>query len=161
MKNKSLLLFLLLSTQLFAATNTEQNSRQIYMLEYALAPKNPQAVAQNWAQAAQNRNGGVQYMLLCPTLQKSNKSKLQQLNWVTGVSSPQIKDFQIITKGQKNQTWLYAIQYQMSMSNKNIGTTTDHLEIIKTDPQLHSSQQWCINKFNLLSPSAAKPSTQR
>jgi hypothetical protein len=148
---------LFLATNLMAENMSQaQLERRISMLEFALAPTNPKGVATAWAEAAKNRNGAVQYMLLCPELQKANLNTLEGLNWVTGVSSPQIKGYKISAPHQKDQNWEFDIQYQLAMSGKTVGVTNDHIQVTKVNPASGSSQQWCIGKFNLLSPAQGR-----
>lgn len=134
----------------FASTMQE---RQIFMLESALAPNSPAAAATLWATAIKNRNGALQYMLLCPTLQQKNLKNLQQLNWVTGVSSPQIKSFAV----KQLNSQIFAIAYQINLNQKNIGSIQDTIHLRQTTVDDHSSQMWCINKFNLLTPTLVSP----
>lgn len=148
----------LLSNSLFAADDSSATSlqRRVFMLEFALAPKSPAAVAKTWAQAAKDRNGAVQYMLLCPELQAAKLSTLKELNWVTGLSSPQVGTYKITPGKSNNNLWRYDVTYQIVLNNKIYGSNVDHLQLIKT-PDKNSSQQWCIKQFNLLSPAADKP----
>jgi hypothetical protein len=132
-------------------SETQQLQRHIYMLEIALAPATPEAVATTWAQAAKSRNGAVQYMLMCPNLQKANLATLKALNWVTGVSSPWISSYKIIS--QKNKL-AFNIQYQFSAGGGKAGSSIDHIKMIKINQQADSdsSQQWCVSQFDTLSP---------
>jgi hypothetical protein len=95
----------------------------------------------------------MQYMMLCPDLQNKNLATLESLNWVTGVSSPQISGFKVQKSATEDNT--YNIQYQIAMGNKIIGTVTDKISVQKANPQ--SSQRWCIRQFNYLSPSTITP----
>jgi len=139
------LLSLLLPTVAFA-----EDSRQIYMLETALAPRYPILVAETWARAAKNRNGAVQYMMMCPDLQKKHLSNLKDLNWVTGVSSPWIANYKIIVQTKKSAASQFTIEYQLADGSGKAGNSIDHISVI---PAQNSSQQWCINQFQYLSPS--------
>lgn len=151
--NKKLLFMtaILFSSQLFAAND----ARRIFMLEHAIAPKNPQMAAHFWAEAAKNRNGAVQYMLLCPAQQKNNLTTLEKLNWVTGVSSPNISNYEISPTAGKNQQTKFNVRYYIAVQDKIVGTVTDQLQIQKAEK--NSSQQWCISEFKFLSPSSQRP----
>lgn len=133
-------------------TATQQSSRRIFMLETALAPANPKAVATAWANAAKSRNGAVQYMLMCPDLQKANLTNLDALNWVTGVSSPWISSAKIISQTQKQNTWKFVIQYKFSAGGGAAGSTVDHIDIVPVNAEANLSQQFCISQFGYLSP---------
>ncbi len=149
---------LLLANSLFATnlatptSNTKQLLRRIALLESALAPTNPQAVATAWAKAAKDRNGAVQYMLLCPNLQKANLANLEALNWVTGVSSPSISSYKIIPQEIKGNTKKFSTQYQFAAGGKETWNAIDQISIVPVNHEMDSSQQWCINQFNSLSP---------
>lgn len=146
---------LLLASVSFAenkATETQLQSRRIFMLEYALAPANPEAVATAWADAAKNRNGAVQYMLMCPDLQKANLSNLEALNWVTGVSSPWISSTKIISVEKKENGSDFSVQYEFSLSSGVVGSVVDHIHVIPVNRKADSSQKFCISQFGYLSP---------
>ena len=144
---------LIFSTVLFAA-NAESPEIQLLLqrvslLESALAPTTPAAVVKAWAEAAKNRNGAVQYMLLCPNLQKANLAQLKELNWVTGVSSPWISGYKILPTKITNK---FAIQYQFSDGSKAIQQTSDYIEVKPINIPSNPTQHWCISKFSDLSP---------
>jgi len=145
-------LILFASTSFAIDTATQQASRRIFMLETALAPANPEAVATLWADAAKNRNGAVQYMLMCPDLQKANLSHLEALNWVTGVSSPWISGTKIISGKTNKNNSDFTVQYEFSLSSGVAGSVVDHIQVIPVDHKADSSQKFCISQFGYLSP---------
>jgi hypothetical protein len=133
-------------------SETDQLLRRISLLEYALAPSNAEAVAVTWAAAAKNRNGAVQYMLLCPKLQNANLSKLEALNWVTGVSSPGVSDYKILSPTINGNTRKFAIQYQFAAGGGIYLSAIDSISVVPINRAVYPSQKWCINQFNYLSP---------
>ncbi len=147
--------FLLLAGVSFAenkAAETQLPSRRIFMLETALAPASPEAVATAWAKAAKNRNGAVQYMLMCPDLQKIHLNNLEVLNWVTGVSSPWISSYKVISETPKENNSNFSIQYEFSLSNGVVGKVVDHIHVIPISHKANPSQQFCISQVGYLSP---------
>jgi len=142
----------LLSTYSFGETISQLTDRRISLLEAALAPKTPQSVAISWAKAAKNRNGAIQYMLMCPDLQQKYLSNLEALNWVTGISSPWVSDFKILSQRKNAKSWIFTIQYVLSTSGKSAGTDVDTITVVRADTQSNSQQSFCISKFTYLSP---------
>ncbi len=127
-------------------TQTQQlqlAQQQIYLLESALAPATSVGVVKLFAKAMQSRNGAVQYMLFCDTLQQQYLSTFQQLNWVSGTSSPNIASY-TIQHGKKNK---FTITYQMSLQNKSAGTMVDELSVLPVKPTPYTTQNYCIATY--------------
>jgi hypothetical protein len=133
---------------------TQQLTRRIFMLETALAPANPKAVASAWANAEKSRNGAVQYMLMCPDLQKENVNNLDELNWVTGVSSPWITNVKIISQKKNQTTWKFDIQYTFSTGGGSAGSAVDHIDVVHVNDEANLAQKYCISQFGYLSPAS-------
>ena len=110
------------------------------------ATNRPLTIANDWATAAKERNGKKQYQLLCKDQKKKNYADLKELNWVTGVSSPQIGSYTIVPSQQNKNEFL--VKYQIILNDKAIGSVTDTLQIKNN----------CIAKFNYLSPSGVDAS---
>lgn len=104
---------------------------------------NPLNIVQTWAKAVKERNGKKQYSLLCKQQQNKNRATLQELNWVTGVSSPSVGNFKI-TQLKQNQ---YSVSYQILLQNKDVGRIADTIQVTNG----------CISSFKYLSPSAVAP----
>ncbi len=140
----------------FATNSTSQTSeqmqRQIFMLEKALAPKNPKNVAQTWAEAVKSRNGAVQYMLQCPDLQKTSLKQFIELNWVTGVSSPWVASYIITPQQSQKNVWRYVIQYKLAASDVIDWSNIDEISIVRINNDVNSSQQWCVSQLKQSSP---------
>lgn len=107
----------------------------------------PGDIAKSWAEAAKNRNGKAQYQLMCPVLQKKYYKELTGLNWVTGVSSPQIASYKVLKLQMKQDRATYIIRYELATNNKKLGSVTDRIRILNG----------CIDHFILLSPAAERP----
>ena len=145
--NKFLLpLVVLFTNSLFAEDPSQEMQRlnqRISLLESALAPTTPQSLVKTFAEAVKRRNGAVQYMLFCPDLQKQNLKKYEELNWVSGTSSPSYSSYKL-SKGLNNQ---FTIIFALSLQGKNAGTTLDKLTIVPTDPASGSYQHFCISTY--------------
>src|SRR3990167_7652694 len=84
--------------------------RRIALLETALAPQTPHALITLFATAVATRNGAVQYMLLCPQLQKQYLPIYQSNNWISGVSSPTVLSFNITSHNTFNTSNHFTIK---------------------------------------------------
>ena len=76
MKNRLLLSGFLSLTQFFVMSSSFAMTvdRRTELLEQALAPTTPKELAALYAKAIDDRNGAVQYMLLCPALQEKQRN---------------------------------------------------------------------------------------
>ncbi|CEG59013.1 hypothetical protein [Legionella fallonii] len=133
-------------------TEKDQMSRQIFMLEKALAPKSAKNVALVWAEAVKNRNGAVQYMLECPDLQSTSLNHFIELNWVTGVSSPWVASYTITPQQPQKNIWRYVIQYKLAASDVINWSNVDEISVVRISNEVNSSQQWCIKQLKQSSP---------
>ncbi len=55
-----------------------------------------------YAEAIESRNGALQYALYSDTLKAAKKAELEELNWVTGVSSPWVLSYDIKKIGENS-----------------------------------------------------------
>lgn len=111
MKIKFFIIFILLTSFLAPVSlASESDTARITMLEKALAPQTPKAVAQLFAIANQTRNGAIQYMLFSNSLKKAFKDNWP--NWVSGTSSPWITGWKIKTIRKDKKETVFEIQYE-------------------------------------------------
>lgn len=91
--------------------------QRIAMLERALGEKTPGAAANAWAEARQTRNGAMEYALLDPATREKQRKTFEELNWVTGVSSPWIARY-LIGDGvkQENGSYRFPVQFDYRTS---------------------------------------------
>jgi hypothetical protein len=116
----------------------ERLTRRVTLLESALEPDTQQAIAELWAKAVKNRNGAIQYMLLCPPLQKKYAADFDERYWVTGTSSPSILSYKISEANKKN----YDLTYSVSLG---VGEVTEKITL-QNNPDSNSQVKFCINK---------------
>jgi hypothetical protein len=145
---------ILLTLSGLALANTDRQQR-IFLLENMLAPTTAKNAADMWAKAAMQRNGAVQFMLLCPAQKLINQNTLINLNWLTGASSPSIVSYKIVALNHFTKSYDFTILYTLQLAG-NTYILKDKLQI--TTAPTDSSQRWCINQFTWLSPAFAKPS---
>jgi hypothetical protein len=96
--------------------------RQIELLQSALAPSSAEAAAQAWANGVKSRNGAVQYAVLSPDLQSRTVKQYEELNWVTGISSPWIDKYEL-SAGVKtdNGDVSYEVAFFLATSSGSAG----------------------------------------
>lgn len=152
----SFLAFILLLPSLGQAQTPNPTDMRIKQLESALMPHSARSLAQAWAQAAKDRNGAVQYMLMCAPLQQANLKNLEELNWVTGVSSPEISQFQMKNLRRTGDGFAVGIDYSLSLNRQVVGHVIEQLSIKPVADEAGASSSWCIDKFRYLSPASAR-----
>jgi len=152
LKGKRLVIsLLLLSSFSIPATaetipQTKRDVAQILMLEKALAPQTPEALALLFAKANQSRNGAVQFMLFSPSLK--NKYKESWPYWVSGVSSPWLTSYSIKKIKHSARSWEFQIHYQGATAAGPIPTAL--VQTIQVEPvprELNASQTWWITQL--------------
>ncbi|MFJ7954500.1 hypothetical protein ACIQZG_23645 [Lysinibacillus sp. NPDC096418] len=74
----------------------------------------PKQAVELWILGVNNRSGTVQYAMLSPTLQKLSREKFEQTHWVTGQSSPSVRNFRL-TKIEKlsESIMRYTVKYDL------------------------------------------------
>jgi hypothetical protein len=119
-------------------------SRQITLLQDALAPTAPGEAVEKWAKGIKERNGALQYAVLSPELKKQKLSDYEHVGWVTGVSSPWVENFKILKETKINEaSWEYKIQFNWATSSGPAKPTEVNLTV-KQD-----GQNWYISQvFN-------------
>ncbi|KTD18734.1 Uncharacterised protein [Legionella lansingensis] len=144
----SLVLFALPTLGLAEAiSQSESDAARILMLEKALAPKTPDAVASMFAEANKDRNGAVQFMLFSDQLK--NKYKDNWPYWVSGASSPWITSYKIKKTAQKKNSWQFQITYEWATSAGPFQPALLQTIVVEPVPKnIHASQQWWITQFS-------------
>lgn len=108
--------------------------QQIELLRNEIAPQSSDEAVQAWAKAVKNRNGAVQYALASPSLQNKTLKTFEELNWVTGVSSPWVESYKIsdtVKTGADQQS--YDVSFQLMTSTSSAGGGTVKVTIDQTD----------------------------
>lgn len=112
--------------RIFKISNTQQNMFDKLIVDF-VSPNTAEETAKEYAQAVQKRNGAVQYALMSETLRAKNKAAFEELNWVTGVSSPWISDYEI----KKTNEGKYDILFHWATSAGKAGDSTTQLTVSK------------------------------
>lgn len=104
------------------------------------------ATALQWAEAIKNRDGRAQYELLGAKLQAEFKDYYENVNWVTGVSSPWINSYEIEIMGD------YAVVFFENMTSAGFaGYTADTLSFSEENGQLKIRRIDGFNNFSVYS----------
>lgn len=69
--------------------------QRIALLERALGAQTPEQAVRTWAEARRTRNGAMEFAVLDPATRDRQLATFEELNWVTGVSSPWIARYRI------------------------------------------------------------------
>ncbi len=113
---------------------SDKNDMRITLLEQALIPQDHLVAANTWAEAIKMRNGALQYALLTPSLQSEKYEEYVALNWVTGTSSPWVKDYTVTEKGKlKEDAYLYLIEYVYTDSTQSTSKMYEYITVVKSD----------------------------
>lgn len=110
-----LLLFSFFSQAAETVSQADSDAARIQMLEKALAPETPKAVASLFAKANKTRNGAVQFMMFSDQLKTKYQNEWPY--WVSGTSSPWITSYTIDTIAQKVNVWQFRITYQWATAS--------------------------------------------
>ena len=129
------------------AENIQRLTQRVNLLESAFLPRTPQALVTIFAEAVQNRNGAVQYMLFCPNLQKKYLAQYEEMNWVSGTSSPSLTSYQLhhISANQ------FSIHFTLRLQGNAAGTVLDQLKIIRAEADFSKPQHYCIASYKRIS----------
>ena len=113
---------------------SDKEDMRIGLLEQALIPQDHLAAANAWAEAVKMRNGALQYALLTPEMQSEKYEEYASMNWVTGASSPLVKEYTVTEKGKlKEGIHLYLIEYVYTDSTQSTSTFYEYITVDKFD----------------------------
>ncbi|MBS5822689.1 MAG: hypothetical protein KID00_02300 [Clostridium argentinense] len=97
-------------------------------------PKTPDEVAELWAKGIKDRNGVFQYATYNKVLKNEFKKLMESRgSWVTGFSSPWIKDYKIENEEIASSKFKYKIIFKATTSAKDIYIWNAIIEVSKED----------------------------
>ena len=79
----------------FTQNGNDSEQIRIELLEDALAPQTAEEGPNDWAEAIKTRNGAWQYALMNDELRQEHLKEFEELNWVTGFSSPWVENYEV------------------------------------------------------------------
>lgn len=116
--------------------------RQLELLQEAFAPQTPKEAADKWANGVKTRNGAAQFAVLSPELKEKLLSKYKEIMWVTGTSSPWVKQYIILNEQKETEeVRKYEIQFELATSTGTAGNYTIEVSIKKY------SNKWYITQI--------------
>ncbi|MBC7075586.1 MAG: copper amine oxidase N-terminal domain-containing protein [Syntrophomonadaceae bacterium] len=119
--------------------------RQVALLEEAVAANTPREAVETWARGVKERNGALQYAILSPELKEQKRDAYESCGWVTGVSSPWIRDYHIVSESKTaDDTWTYDVKYSWETSS---GPSGDSLcTVIVKQYEQNGNKEWCVSQ---------------
>lgn len=84
----------------------------------------PDAAAQTWAEGLKQRSAAMQYAVMSKSLKASYAQQLESTypNWVTGVSSPWIGQYALVSRQQTDaNNYTYRIRFATELSTGPVG----------------------------------------
>ncbi|MEH7504167.1 hypothetical protein V7152_19495 [Neobacillus drentensis] len=120
------------SDRVAANVTPDPNSlqRQVELLQDWIAPQSAKEAVKTWAKAVKLRNGAVQFAVLSPDLQKQTKGTFEELNWVTGLSSPWVDKYPILKRSKTDkEVWVYTVEFRLATSTGYAGSVRAYLTI--------------------------------
>jgi hypothetical protein len=121
------------SNSVIIKSNGKSDEMRISLLEQALIPDDPITAATSWAEGLKMRNGALQYALLSPELKKEKYDEYADMNWVTGTSSPWVKEYNITEKGKEEGVVVYQIEYIYTDSTQSISKLYEEITVEKSE----------------------------
>jgi hypothetical protein len=122
-------------------------NQQMTLLQNMYAPTSVKALVNTYAAAVQQRNGAVQYSLLCSDLQAQRLANFQANNWVTGTSSPSVSSYTIRNTGHNH----FRITYAMTLQGQPGGKMVEDISVmpVTPNPAVLLTQHYCIDQDKL------------
>ncbi|MDF2985249.1 MAG: copper amine oxidase family protein [Eubacterium sp.] len=121
--------------RIFKINSTQQKMFDQLIGDF-VSPGSAEESVKEYAQAVQKRNGAVQYALMSEALKAKNRAAFEELNWVTGVSSPWVTSYDI----KKADNGKYDIVFHWATSAGNAGDSTTQLTVA----QIKGTEYWEI-----------------
>lgn len=116
---------------------------QVELLEKALAPTSAKDAINKWAEAVTTRNGAYQYALFSKELKDQSSAYFKTNGWVTGVSSPWVKEYRIKNEKKISKTkYSFNIEFALATSTGAAGSEVVNVTIKKVN------QDWFVDSVN-------------
>lgn len=130
---------------LYYREKNDQLQERIQLLEDALIPKTANGVAYSWAEAVKTRNGAWQYTLMNAILRKQYLKEFEEINWVTGFSSPWVEKYKVSRQSvDENGSVSFQIDFDWYTSSGYAYSNTAILVATRYDPG-QVNELWLIS----------------
>lgn len=105
--------------------------QRIALLERALGAKTPKRAVKTWAEARYTRNGALEFAVLDPATRDKQLKSFEELNWVTGVSSPWIARYRV-GRGEKQEDG--GVRFPVKFDYRTSADVDDPMDWSKIEP---------------------------
>lgn len=106
--------------------------KQVELLESALSPNTPREAVLIWVKGVKTRNGALQFAVLSPELREKLRPQFEEMNWITGVSSPWVETYKISKENKlDDNTYLFDVEFKMATSTGDAGTDAGKVTVKK------------------------------
>ncbi|MGN7401897.1 hypothetical protein ACTHO0_18755 [Cytobacillus praedii] len=128
----SLLMLFNINPAIAATKQLNPLESQLMSFMTGLHVSEPKQAVELWILGVNNRSGAVQFAMLSPSLQKQSRRKFEQTHWVTGQSSPWVRNFRL-TKVEKlsESRMRYTVKYDLETSYADFGSGQKILTVEK------------------------------
>ncbi len=134
-----------------AAAESGKDALRIEQLESALAPKDAQQTAEDWAQSLAQRNGALRFALLSDSLRAKYEEDYADGNWVIGCSSPWVDSYHVVLYGENGKGGsYYEVNYTMADSTDGKFYASEMITVQKMPIQGSDTFRWCVIDGNNL-----------
>jgi hypothetical protein len=133
-----------------AAAQSGNDAMRIGQLESALAPKDADQAAEDWAQSLAQRNGALRFALLSDSLRAKYEQDYANGNWVIGCSSPWVDSDQVVFCGDDGKgAFYFEIDYVLADSTDGKFPSSETITVQKMPLQGSDSlYRWCVTAGN-------------
>jgi len=112
---------------------------QVQQLHRTFAAESARQAVDTYARGVQTRNGALQYAVLAPTLQKAMYAEFATSQWVTGTSSPWVREYKLLSEQDMgNNTREVHVQWEYATSSGFAGLGLTKLRVQEQD------EKWVI-----------------
>lgn len=117
-----------------AQENVEKSpmEERIEMLELSIVGRSPEETVNRFAEAVKSRNGAMQYALFSNEARVGLTQSMENSHWVTGVSSPWVETYQIISQKEVQPNEIeFIIEFDLYTSTGFAGKDSARLTVKK------------------------------
>lgn len=101
-----------------------------------LNTSSPEETAIIYAKGVKGRNGVMQYSVMSDSLKEVYKEEMWNEYWITGVSSPWVEDYRIVSKKRGFISYKITVKFNWATSAGSAGSTQEELTIAKEKGKL-------------------------
>ncbi len=126
---------------IFKAESVNEGTFDQQIAEFE-SPDTAEKAVNMYAKAAQERKGAIQYALYSDKLKAEKRAGLEEMNWVTGVSSPWISGYEIYEIDNESKK-TYSVIFNWATSTGKLPDT----KTIVTVEKIPQQEYWQITEI--------------